>query len=323
MIKKIGVLTSGGDSPGMNAAIRAVVKSGLSRGMEVWGIYDGYKGLLEGNMVKMDRPLVSDIILNGGTMLGSARLPEFKQDEVQYKGIEQLKKNGIEALVCIGGDGTYRGAKALTEKGINCIGVPGTIDNDIVSTDHTIGFDTALNTIVEAVDRIRDTSASHHRCSVVEVMGNHCGDLALYSGIASGADFIITPETGFNEDELIEKIKKLQLVEKKKHNIIIISEKLTDVEALAKHITANTTYEARASILGHIQRGGRPTATDRILATRMGDMAVTLLAEGKGGLCIGERQGEIVSYDILEALEMPRPDHSEYYQIQSRVKYYG
>lgn len=276
MIRKIGVLTSGGDSPGMNAAIRAVTRSALSNGIEVVGIRDGYKGLVEGSYIPFQRSSVSETIATGGTILGSARLPEFKEEAVISKGIEKLKENGIDALVVIGGDGTYRGANELTKRGINCIALPGTIDNDIEGTDYTIGFDTALHTIVECVDKLRDTSNSHHRCSVVEVMGNRCGDLAIYSGISCGAEVLITPETGYDEEAVLEKLKYLEN-QGKSHAIVIVSEKTCDVQALADKVSKATGFAGRATILGHIQRGGSPTPSDRVLASRMGAKAVELV----------------------------------------------
>ena len=206
-MNKIGILTSGGDSPGMNAAIRAITRSALYHGLEVYGIYNGYRGLVENNIEPLTRSSVSDIMIKGGTILGSARLPEFKDVEIQKKAVEILNSHGIEALVVIGGDGTYKGAMALTQLGVNCIGLPGTIDNDISSTDFTIGFDTALNTVIECVDKLRDTSSSHHRCSVVEVMGNRCGDLAIYSGLSCGAEIIVTPETGYDEQTVLEQLR--------------------------------------------------------------------------------------------------------------------
>ena len=255
MVKRIGILTSGGDAPGMNAAIRAVTRVALKSGVEVYGIYDGYRGLVEGYIEPLTRNDVGDIIDRGGTILGSARLPEFKDPAVQEKGIMQLRKREIDALVVIGGDGSYRGALALTNQGINCIGLPGTIDNDITCTDSTIGFDTALSTVVEAVDKLRDTSSSHHRCSVVEVMGNHCGDLALWSGIACGAEIVITAQTGFEETEVLERLKEFDVVKKKRHAIVVISEKITDVDAFAKKVSLNTGFSGRATVLGHVQRG--------------------------------------------------------------------
>ena len=319
MIKRIGVLTSGGDSPGMNAAIRAVVRSALARGIEVMAIEDGYKGMVEGNMRLMERRDVSDIILRGGTIIGSARLPEFKDLAVREKAVERLKSNGVEAVVVIGGDGTYRGAMALTAMGINCIGLPGTIDNDVPSSDYTIGFDTALNTVIEAIDKLRDTSSSHHRCSVVEVMGNRCGDLALFAGLSCGAELIITPEQGYDETAILEKIRHLDEVRKKRHAIVVISEKITDANALAQKISAVSSFSGRATVLGHIQRGGSPTAFDRVLATRMGDYAVELLANGVGGHCVGMIDNEITSMPIDTALALPRRDRTALHALHERL----
>jgi len=318
-VRKIGVLTSGGDAPGMNAAIRSVTRVALNNGLEVYGIYDGYKGLLEGRMMKMERSSVSDILSRGGTILGSARLPEFKEDEIQDKCIEHLTENGIDALGVIGGDGSYRGALALTKKGINCIGLPGTIDNDISGSDLTIGFDTALNTCVECVDKLRDTSSSHHRCSIVEVMGNHCGDLALYTAISCGAEMVITPETGYDELEVLEKLRYLDNAVHKSHAIVIVSEKTTDVQALASKISQNTGFSGRATVLGHIQRGGSPTPADRMLASRMGEKAVDLLMDGIGGHCVGIMENEIISLPIAEALERPRKSRKKLYRLFDRL----
>ena len=305
MIKRIGILTSGGDSPGMNAAIRAVTRVGLNSGLEVFGIYNGYKGMVEGYIEPLTRSSVSQIIGKGGTILGSARLPEFKDIEVRKKAVSQLKKRGIEAVVVIGGDGSYRGALSLTEMGINCIGLPGTIDNDITCTDYTIGFMTALGTVTDAIDKLRDTSNSHHRCSIVEVMGNRCGDLALFAGIACGADIIITSETGFNEEDVLDRLRELDLIVKKKHAIIVISEKITDVEKLAKKVSLNTGFSGRATVLGHIQRGGGPCPFDRMLASQMGEKAVDLLMQGIGGQCVSVHDNQIVAYPIEKALSMP------------------
>ncbi len=318
-MNKIGVLTSGGDAPGMNAAIRAIVRSGISHGLEVYGIYNGYEGLVAGNIQKLERGNVSDIIIRGGTILGSARLPEFKNDNVQELAVKNLNAHGIEALVVIGGDGSYRGAMALTERGINCIGIPGTIDNDIAMSDFTIGFDTALQTIIENVDKLRDTSSSHHRCSVVEVMGNHCGDLALFAAITCGAELVITPETGFIEEDVINRLKEIESIKKKRHAIVIISEKITDVELLAVKISKNTGFSGRSTVLGHIQRGGSPSANDRMLATRMGDFAVQLLINGHGGECIGIKQNEIMSMDIEEALRYPRVNRRDLFELHERL----
>ena len=319
MVKRIGVLTSGGDAPGMNAAIRAVVRVANRAGIEVYGIHDGYRGLVEGYIEPLTRANVSDILDRGGTILGSARLPEFKQPEVIEKGIHQLKKRGIVALVVIGGDGSYRGALALSNAGINCIGLPGTIDNDIPCTDFTIGFDTALQTIVEAVDKLRDTSSSHHRCSVVEVMGNRCGDLALWAGIACGAEVVVTAQTGFEETEVLERLKEFDVVKKKCHAIVIISEKITDVEAFAKKVSLNTGFSGRATVLGHVQRGGSPSPTDRVLASRMGEKAVELLIQGIGGQCVGIKDNEIISVPIEEALDLPRTSRRKLYDLFERL----
>ncbi len=318
MIRKIGVLTSGGDSPGMNAAIRSVTRNALSNGIEVVGIKDGYKGLVEGLYVPFTRTSVSDTLSRGGTILGSARLPEFRNEETQKKACEKLKENQIDAIVVIGGDGSYRGAVALTKLGINCIGLPGTIDNDIPGTDFTIGFDTALHTIVDCVDKLRDTSSSHHRCSVVEVMGNRCGDLAIYSGLSTGAEIVVTPETGYDEESIIEKLAYLERIGKN-HAIVIVSEKLTDVNSLANKITSRTGFSGRATVLGHIQRGGSPTANDRVLASRLAEKAVDLLLEGVGGHCCGIHNNQIVSLPIEEALNMPKDSKRDLYRLFDRL----
>ncbi len=316
---KIGILTSGGDAPGMNAAIRAVTRSALTRGMEVCGIMDGYRGLTEGKIIPLDRSSVSDIMIRGGTLLGSARLEEFKLESVQNQAIEVMHSHSIDSLVVIGGDGSYRGALALTQKGINCIGLPGTIDNDIAGTDFTIGFFTALSTCVECIDKLRDTSSSHHRCSVVEVMGNHCGDLALYSGISCGAEIIITPEGGYDEADVLEKLKYFEVTKKKNHAIVIISEKITDVSILAKKISDATGFSGRATVLGHIQRGGSPVPFDRVLATKMGDKAAELIENDKGGLCVGILNNEIVGVPIEEALNTPKKSRRPLFEMFDRL----
>lgn len=319
MIKKIGVLTSGGDAPGMNAAIRGVVRTALTKGVEVCGIYDGYLGLYEGKIETLDRSSVSDVINRGGTFLGSARFPEFKEVEVREKAIENLKAHGIEALVVIGGDGSYMGAKKLTEMGYPCIGLPGTIDNDIAGTDYTIGYYTALNTVIDAIDRLRDTSSSHQRISIVEIMGRHCGDLTLMSAIAGGCEYIITPEKGLDQEELIASIQA-GIEKGKKHAIIALAELITDANGLAKQIEAATGRETRATVLGHTQRGGQPTAFDRILASRMGNYAVHLLLEGHGGRCVGIQKEELVHHDIIDAIEnMKRPFHEDLYKVADEL----
>ena len=319
MVRKIGVLTSGGDAPGMNAAIRAVTRIALNNGVEVVGVKNGYRGLLEETFIPLERGSVSDILDRGGTFLGSARLPGFREEAMQDECVKHLRRNGIDALVVIGGDGSYRGALALTKKGINCIGLPGTIDNDIPGTDLTIGFDTALRTCVENVDKLRDTSSSHHRCSIVEVMGNHCGDLALYTAISCGAEMVITPETGYDEIEVIERLRYLGNAVRKNHAIVIISEKITDVEALAKKVTLNTEFSGRATVLGHIQRGGSPPPSDRMLASRLGAKAVDLLMEGIGGQCVGIIDNSLTAMPIQEALERPKASRKHLYRQFDRL----
>ena len=319
MIKRIGVLTSGGDAPGMNAAIRAVVREGLHLGLEVYGIYDGYEGLHQNRIEKLDRKSVSDVINRGGTFLGSARFPEFKEESVRKEAIENLKQHGIEALVVIGGDGSYMGAKKLTEMGFPCIGIPGTIDNDIPGTTYTIGFDTALNIVVDAIDRLRDTSTSHKRISIVEIMGRYCGDLTLGAAVAGGAEFVVIPEKGYNEAELLKQVQA-GIDKGKKHAIIAMCEHVTNVDALAKHIEKETGRETRATILGHLQRGGTPTARDRIMASRMGSYAVKLLIDGEGGRCVGLMNSKMVHHDIIDCIEnMKRPFNQELFDLSDSL----
>ncbi len=315
---KIGVFTSGGDAPGMNACIRAVVRAGIANGYEVFGIYDGYRGLLADQIVKMDRHSVSDILNRGGTILGTARLPEFKDEAVRIKAVDILNRHGINALVGIGGDGTYKGLAGLSKLGVNTIGLPGTIDNDIASTDYTIGFDTALNTIVECVDKLRDTSSSHQRCSVIEVMGNHCGDLAAYAGISSGAELVITPENPITKDQVI-KYLRAQKDLGKRHAIVIISEKVTDVFEFASEIESRCGFETRAEVLGHMQRGGSPTARDRILATRMGVYAVNLISQGITSSCVGLIKDRLTYTSIDESMELPRHSSMEFIEDSQLV----
>ena len=315
----IGVLTSGGDSPGMNAAIRAIVRAGISHGHDVYAIYNGYRGLVAGQIEKVDRSFVSQIINKGGTILRSARLPEFVDINIREAGVSQLKKFGINALVVIGGDGTYRGAKDLSSMGINCIGLPGTIDNDIASTDYTIGFDTCLNTIVSAVDKLRDTTFSHQRCSIIEVMGNRAGDLAIYAGLACGAELTISGDNFMPLPEMIERLK-FQKATSKNHAMVVVSEKLFDLNELARFIQQETGFEVRTEVLGRIQRGGSPSAFDRILASRMGEYAVQCLNEGKSSRCIGVKGQQLVDVDIHEALTMQREKHTKVVQVIDRLK---
>ena len=300
-MKRIGVLTSGGDAPGMNAAVRAVVRKAIYRGIEVHGIYGGYSGLMNGNIEKLELGSVGDIIHRGGTMLLSARCEEFKTKEGQLKGLEQLKLAGIEGLVVIGGDGSYRGAMALTELGFPCVGVPGTIDNDIPGTQYTIGFDTALNTVIEAIDKIRDTAQSHERAFVIEVMGRNAGDIALWSGLAGGAETILIPEDYYDMDDICQRLIKSQ-DRGKKHSIIIVAEGVASGVEFAKQIKERTDFDTRVSILGHIQRGGSPTAFDRVLASRLGAHAVELLIEGKGGRAVGIKNNQVIDNDIASIL---------------------
>ena len=303
MIKKIGILTSGGDAPGMNAAIRSVIRAGLNAGIEMYVIYDGYKGIIDNRIEKVDRRYAADIINRGGTKLGTARLPEFAQSEVQDKAVEILNNYGIDALVTIGGDGTYKGALALSRKGIKCVAIPGTIDNDVASTDYTIGFATALQTVVDCIDKLRDTSSSHQRCSVIEVMGRYCGDLAVYASLASGSDIVISRENPMTEEDLFVEIKK-QLKMGKHHIMVLVTEKILNVHELADKITKECNIEAKSEVLGRIQRGGTPVALDRYLASSMGVFAVDTLMNGQTGVCIGIVKNELVATPIEEALQM-------------------
>ncbi len=317
--KKIAVLTSGGDAPGMNAAIRAVVRSAIAKGMDVYGVYRGYNGLLNGDVEKMNLRSVSDIIGNGGTMLYTARSEEFKTLEGQKKAAKHCQDLGISGVVVIGGDGSFAGARALTNAGVNCIGVPGTIDNDIACSEYTIGFDTAMNTAIEMIDKIRDTAQSHDRCSVVEVMGRRCGDIALQVGIACGATSILVPEVEHEiERDVISRIVDTQKTGKK-HFVIVVAEGVGGVNDLAKYVESRLGIETRATILGHVQRGGSPTLRDRVVASLMGHKAVDLLSEGKGNRVVAMKNGLIVDYDITEALDMPRVFNIDLYNIAKTV----
>ncbi len=308
MIKKIAILTSGGDSQGMNNAIRAIVKSSKAVGIETFLVYEGYKGLVENLIVPASEIKIDEYINRGGTFIYSARYLEFKEEKTRLKAKKVLESHGIEALVVIGGDGSYHGAQLLHKIGIKTIALPGTIDNDISSTDLTIGFDTALSAIVENVDRIRDTARSHHRCMIVEVMGRYAGDLSLYSGIATGAELIITAENKMTLKEMAKVVNQQMNVMKKDSMIIIVSEHVYDnLDKLSKELEAETKVVTRATILAHLQRGGIPTANERVLATRMGIMAVELLLEDKSGLAIGINKNEINSLPILDALSQERP----------------
>ena len=303
-IKTIGVLTSGGDAPGMNAAVRAVVRTGLHKGFRMIGIQRGYNGLLNGECFEMNLRSVSNIISAGGTILYTARCLEFKTKEGQDKGAAKCRELGIDALVVIGGDGSYRGARELAHRGIPMIGLPGTIDNDIACTDYTIGYDTAMNTALEMIDKLRDTTQSHDRCSVVEVMGHHAGYIALNVGIATGALAVLLPERPFDfERDILQRMRQTQ-VTGKKHFIIIVSEGVTDAQTLANQIQAATGVDSRATVLGHIQRGGSPTVRDRVNASLMGYHAVDLLDKGIYNRVVALSGGKIVDYDVNVALSM-------------------
>ena len=305
-INTIGVLTSGGDAPGMNAAIRAVVRQALYKGQKVKGIKRGYAGLLNEEIIDMDAKSVSDTISRGGTILQTARCLEFVTPEGQQKGAEICKKHGIDAIVVIDGDGSFKGAQKLAAMGINTIGLPGTIDLDIACTDYTIGFDTACNTAMEAIDKVRDTSTSHERCSIIEVMGRGAGYIALWCGLANGAEEVLLPEKyDYDEQRLIEQISNAR-AKGKQHYIIINAEGVGHSQSMAKRIEEATGVETRATILGHMQRGGSPTCKDRVYATTMGAMAVDLLCEGKSNRVVAHRNGEFVDYDIDEALAMTK-----------------
>ncbi|MBQ2746605.1 MAG: 6-phosphofructokinase [Clostridia bacterium] len=318
-MKTIGVLTSGGDAPGMNAVVRSVVRSAIALGMNVKGIRRGYNGLIEGDIIDMNIRSVSEIIHRGGTILFTARSPEFKTEEGIKKAVETCHREGIEGIVVIGGDGSFRGGRDLSLHGIPCVCVPGTIDNDISSTEYTIGFDTAMNTAMEMVDKLRDTTQSHERCSVVEVMGRHAGWIALETGIAVGATSILVPEVEYDlQRDIIDKINRTKATGKK-HFIIIVAEGVGKVTELAKEIEEITGVETRATILGHVQRGGSPTLRDRLFASLMGHEAVKLLSQGIGNRVIAYREEKIVNYDIYEALKMVKPFDIEAYNIANEI----
>ena len=313
-MKTIGILTSGGDAPGMNAAIRAVVRSAIYYGCKVYGINRGYKGLIESDLVEMNLSSVGDIIHRGGTILKSSRCEEFKTEEGRQKAVKILKKHNIDCLVVIGGDGSFRGAQKLSELGFPAIGIPGTIDNDLAYTDYTIGFYTALNTIVDAISKIRDTSSSHERVNIIEVMGRHCGDLALYSGLAGGAETIIVPEIDYKIDDIC---LRLETTKKrgKRHSIIMLAEGVGNANDIGGKIIEKTGVDLRVTVLGHVQRGGSPTAFDRILASRMGVRAVELLLDGQSAKVVGIKDDEIIDMDIHEALSKKKDFDKKTYQM--------
>ncbi len=314
MAKAIGILTSGGDAPGMNAAIRAVTRAALSKGMKVFGIRRGYNGLINGEVVELGARDVSGIMQRGGTVLYTARCPEFRTEEGIARGAETCKKLGIDSIVVIGGDGSFRGAADLSRHGILCIGLPGTIDNDISCTEYTIGYDTAMNTAMEMIDKLRDTTQSHDRCTVVEVMGRRAGYIALNVGLASGAEAVIVPEEKYDLDEIarsmVEATKK-----GKKHFIIVVAEGAGRAEEIARELQEKTQIESRATILGHVQRGGTPTLRDRVYATEMGYYAVELLEQDISNRVVGMKDGKVYDVDIQEALSMKKEFPYKRYKI--------
>ncbi|ACX66833.1 6-phosphofructokinase [Paenibacillus lautus] len=318
-VKKIAVLTSGGDSQGMNAALRAVVRSGLYYGLEVYGIQRGYQGLLENDIIKMDLRSVGDIIQRGGTILRSARCEEFKTAEGQQKGADILNQHGIDGLVVIGGDGSYQGANKLSKLGIKTMGLPGTIDNDISFTDYTIGFDTAVSVVVDAVNKLRDTMSSHARSSVVEVMGRHCGDIALHAGLASGAETILVPEVEYNLDEVATRLRE-NFAKGKRHSIIIVAEGVGRGEDVVHDLKeCHASIDARVTVLGHIQRGGAPTPFDRNLASRLGDFAVRSLIDGQSDKGCGIIKGELVLTDIDKVVNTKKEFDRDLYDLALRL----
>lgn len=317
-VKSIAVLTSGGDSQGMNAAVRAVVRSALFFGLEVYGVQRGYYGLIHDDIRKMDLRSVGDIIQRGGTILQTARCEEMRTLEGQKQAADNLRKRGIDGLVVIGGDGSYQGAHKLTLQGIKTMGLPGTIDNDIPFTDFTIGFDTAVSIVVDAINKLRDTMTSHERSSVVEVMGRHCGDIALYAGLASGAEAILVPEVEFDLKSVAQRMRE-NFEHGKKHSIVIVAEGVGSGEDVAKKLTEISGIESRVTVLGHIQRGGTPTHNDRILASRLGDFAVRKLMEGESGKGCGIINGEFVTTDIEKIVSSKKSFNMEMYELTKRL----
>jgi len=318
-MKKIAVLTSGGDAPGMNAAVRAVVRKAIFEEMEVAGVFNGYQGLIEGKIELLQLGSVGDIIQRGGTMLRSARSPEFMTEEGRLKAMRHVKDHGIEGLVVIGGDGSFRGARELMRLGLPCVCVPATIDNDINGTDFTIGFDSALNTVIDAIDKIRDTASSHERSFIIEVMGRDAGDLALWAGLAGGAETILIPEERYDLADIVDRLQS-GTGRGKKHSIIIVAEGVMSGNELADLLKKEANIETRVSVLGHIQRGGSPTARDRVIASQFGARAVELLKDGRGGVAIGMQNQMVVDYDLNEVFA--EEDHAldmELYKLSKQL----
>jgi len=318
-MKKIAVLTSGGDAPGMNAAVRAVVRTALNAGIEVYGVIRGFNGLINDELIPLNLRSVSGIMQRGGTVLYTARCLEFKELEYQQKAAEICRKHGIDGVVVCGGDGSFRGAQKLSQQGINCIGIPCTIDNDIGCCEYTIGYDTAINTVVDMVDKLRDTSASHDRCSVIEVMGRHAGWLALSAGIATGATSILVPEIPYDFQADIVDRMKYSLELGKRHFLVMVAEGIGDVNQLARDIEKATGVESRATVLGHVQRGGRPSGRDRILASQMGNYAAHLLMEGKTERVVAVNNNQLMDYDIDEALAMKKPFKKKMFDMSGEI----
>lgn len=319
-VKTIGVLTSGGDAPGMNAAIRSVVRSAIKKGLEVYGVYRGYNGLINGDIEKMDMRSVSDIIQRGGTILYTARCEEFRHEAGILKAKENCIKYGIDGMVVIGGDGSFRGAADLSSYGIPCVGIPGTIDNDIACSEYTIGYDTAMNTAVDMIDKIRDTAQSHYRCSVVEVMGRRAGYIALNTGIACGASCIILPEMEMNLNAVVDKIKLSKKIGKH-HFIVLVTEGIGNVHEMASFIEEKTGIESRATVLGHVQRGGSPTVRDRIVASQLGYAAVELLYNNNSNRVVGLKDNKVVHYDIQESLKMKKDFDKDFYKMAHEISF--
>lgn len=321
-IKNVGVLTSGGDAPGMNAAVRSVVRCGLANGLNMFAIYDGFKGLLDEQIEPITTRSVCDIIQRGGTVLSTARCLEFKEEEYQKKGADIARKHGLDAIVVIGGDGSFMGARALTKQGIPTIGIPATIDNDIACSEYTIGFDTALNTAMEAIDKIRDTMTSHSRCCLVEVMGRNAGYLALEVAVATGAETVLIPERDFDyEKDVLEPVKIAKAAGKKNHIVIVAEGVDCDIMEMAKQIEAETKVSTRVSVLGHIQRGGNPTCRDRVTSAKMGQKAIELLLAGASNRVVRIKDGKIDDIDVNEALAMKKCIDDEELRLSSMLAF--
>ncbi len=317
-MKTIGILTSGGDAPGMNSAIRAAVRTALNNGMRIKGIRNGYDGLMKGDIYEMNISSVADIIHKGGTILGTARSLDFKARDGQERGAQILRDYGIEGLIAIGGDGSFKGAKALSDLGISTVGIPGTIDNDMGYTDFTIGFFTAIETVIDAIGKLRDTSSSHGRAVVIEVMGRHCGDLALYSGLAGGAESIIVPEHQFSIDEIVEKVAHGRK-RGKLHHLIALAEGVGNPYNIAKEVEERTGVETKVTILGHVQRGGSPAAQDRLLGSIMGAKAVELLKEDKTDIALGYKNGQIIEVSLEDAVEIQSTFKEDLYDLANKL----